>query len=82
MQEVLYVILILEAQFIGLFVLFLIVGNVWEWADKKLNPHYPFCDIDPRCHIAFAWDKNCNGWIGNHLVVPNVQDHLTARQRR
>lgn len=72
MQDVLNVILILEAQIIGLFLLLLIVGNILEWADKKMNPRYPYCDIDPRCHIAFAWDKDGNGWIGNHLVVPNV----------
>ena len=73
MQEVLYIILILEAELIGLFVLLLIVGNIWEWADKKLHPRCQFCDIDPRCHIAFAWDKSGNGWIGNHLVVPGLR---------
>ena len=74
MQDVLNVILILEAELIGLFLLLLIIGNVWNWIDKKLHPSYPFCDIDPRCHIAFAWDKDGNGWIGDHLVVRNV-DH-------
>lgn len=71
MQDVLNVILILEAQVIGLFILLLIVGNVWAWIDRKLNPFCPFCDIDPRCHFGFAWDKDGNGWIGSHLVVPN-----------
>jgi len=72
MQEVLYMIWILEVQLIGLFVLLWILGIVWEWVDNKWNPYLPFCDIDPRCHIAFVWDKDGNGWIGDHLVLPNV----------
>jgi len=76
MQDILDAILILEALFIGMFVLFLIIGNILCWVGKKLNPHYPFCDIDSRCHIGFAWDKNGNGWIGNHMVVLNVEEGI------
>ena len=72
MQEVIYAILFAEAEIIGLFIFMWIVGAIFNWADKKLNPRYPYCDIDPRCHIEFAWDENGNGWIGNHLVVHNV----------
>ena len=32
-------------------------------------PDPPYCDINPRCHIAFAWDKQGRGWIGNHCVI-------------
>ena len=78
MQDVLNVILILEAQLIGLFLLLVIVGSICEWVDKKLNPRYPYCDIDPRRHIAFAWDIEGRGWIGNHLVVSK----LSAGERR
>ena len=59
------------AELIVLYILFLAIEDVWNWIDKKLHPRYPFCDIDPRCHIAFAWDKDGNGWIGDHLVVPS-----------
>lgn len=37
-----------------------------KWQEE--NP--PFCDIDPRCHSAFAWDKDGGGWIGDVCVFP------------
>lgn len=74
MQDILNAVLIVEAGIIGLFVLLLVVGNIAEWVETKLNPRYPHCDIDPRCHVAFVWDKDGNGWIGEHLVVPVQSD--------
>lgn len=61
-------ILLAEATILGLFTLLVLVAAVWDWADKKWNPRYPQCDIDPRCHPAFAWDKEGRGWIGGYLV--------------
>lgn len=74
MQEVIYAILFVEAEIIGLFIALFVIVSIWDWVDKKLNPHYPYCDIDPRCHIAFTRDKDGNGWVGNHLVLPNDQE--------
>ena len=71
-QVVIYAILFVEIQIIGLFVILLIIGNVAEWVHKKLYPVYPYCDIDPRCHSAFAWDKAGNGRIGPYLVIPTA----------
>lgn len=70
MHDILKVILILEAELIGLFVLLLLVGKVLTWVDRRVHPVYPFCDIDPLCHSAFALDKDGNGWIGTILVIP------------
>lgn len=40
---------------------------------RRLNPPPPpFCDVDPRCHPAFAWGKDGRGWIGN-VSVPTGQ---------
>lgn len=33
----------------------------------------PYCDIDPRCHPALAWDREGNGWIGNVLAVRAIK---------
>lgn len=63
--DFLYAVLIVEAALI-LFVIGLTsLGLFVDWIDRKLNPRYPHCSIDPREHPAFVLDKNGNGWIGN-----------------
>jgi hypothetical protein len=74
-QDVLDAVLIIEAVILGLFVLLLAGCHIWALVDRNLNQRYLFCDIDPRCHFAFAWDKDGNGWIGNHLVLPAATPH-------
>lgn len=62
-------ILYAELTFIGLFILLVLLMNLVDFFDKKLNPHYPMCDIDPRCHPAFCFDKNGDAWIGSVKVT-------------
>lgn len=62
-------ILITESMIIGLFLLLLLIGNAWQWLDRKRNPHYPFSDIDPMCHPSFVRDKYGRGWIGKHQIL-------------
>lgn len=45
-----------------------LIGRVY---DMFHPPPPPYCDIDPRCHGAFAFDKDGNGWIGNVCVIDN-----------
>lgn len=65
------IILIIDSVIISLFILLFVLGYLAKRIDKRLNPHYPQCDIDPRCSPLFVWDENGNGWIGEYLVVPS-----------
>ena len=71
MQKVFYAIIIVEMQIILMVPLLSIIEKIICLIDKKINPTYPSCNIDPLCHPSFAWDKNGNGWIGNNLVIKN-----------
>lgn len=59
---------------------FLLIGiSFWCWAlfgfDALLRrrsnsePWGDYCDIDPRCHPAFMWAADGNGYIGSLLVL-------------
>lgn len=37
---------------------------------RLFPPAPPYCDIDPRCHPAFAWAPDGSGWIGPIRVIP------------
>lgn len=53
-----------------------------EWASGKLFPPAPpHCDIDPRCHQAFAWAKDGSGWIGSVRVIATTRDLLPVQER-
>lgn len=44
----------------------MMLGMLFDlFAEKELQ----HCDIDPRCHPAFAWAKDGTGWIGNMQVL-------------
>lgn len=69
MQDIIYIILFPPALLIGTLTVLFMIAGILVWIDKKINPQYPFCDIDPKCHIAFIWDKDGVGWIGHHKVI-------------
>lgn len=53
------------------FISILLAGWVMSVIDRMIAKRFgpgPHCDIDPRCHPAFAWDKYGRGWIGNVKV--------------
>lgn len=69
--EIIQTINAIEFFIIVLFALAWLILSVLEWLDKKLNPIYPHCHIDPRCHSQFVTDKNGVGHIGIHEVSHN-----------
>lgn len=70
-MNILDAVLIVELVIILTFGGLCLIGAICEYIDKKLNPRYPYCDIDPLCHPAFAWDTEGNGWIGKCKVIEN-----------
>jgi hypothetical protein len=40
------------------------IGGIMLIAKLTENKSLPHCDIDPRCHHAFAIDKAGQAWIG------------------
>lgn len=69
MQHVLIIIAVFNLLMIGIVAISAALA-AWEWLYLKINPSLPFCDIDPRCHVEFALDKDGNGWIRDRLVIP------------
>lgn len=45
---------------------FFVIGSLDKIFGEPALP--PYCDIDPLCHPAFAWNNDGSGWIGNICV--------------
>lgn len=67
-MNILDAILIAEIGFIITVALLWVAGILYEKYYNWRHPVFPYCDIDPLCHPAFARDKNGDGWIGNVRV--------------
>ena len=58
-----------------------LVGNLVDILLGKINPPAPpYCDIDPRCHIAFMWHQDGTGWVRDIKVIDGLMCTKKARK--
>lgn len=69
MEDILNGILLANLTLLALLIVIYIIVSISVWNDRRLNPIYPFCNIDPLCHPNFVWNKDMNGWIGDCRVI-------------